>query len=208
MEKITYTPRDGIGGTFEVDVDKLPEVSLVRLVAAGLAHTLGNVVSAQVNANIKSDIGGDAEPSKAAIAEYRRANVATINGWTAELRVEQFNHLLEGTIKESNRGGPRKDPIEVQFDKLVEQFAMATVKKAGCLMGKRGRPIWPAKDTGEVVLRDKQGNSFTRNAFLAAIKASPKGKKLHVEAVKMVKAAANATETGSELDSMDSLLAA
>ena len=114
------------------DISALPEVSLVALVASGLAHKLGNEVASEIVSEIRKTIRDESEDSKKEvsrdeISEWRTANAEKVAAMTKAARDETFKEILDGTISARAPGAPRAPKLS-EHETIVRELAWDTVQ--------------------------------------------------------------------------------
>ena len=161
-------------GKYTIDTDAVPAASVSVMLQQAFNHRLGNQVASAVVARAKNETGNpdlDREGMKA----FREANAALIAEWEHELRSAVVADIMAGTLGVSKERGPRKDPVEKEFDSLVLAFVKASLKQSGRKL--------PKDD--ETVLNFGNGITRTRSQMLANA-ATSQGERLRKEAEKIV----------------------
>lgn len=107
-----------------IDLDTLPQVSLVALAKRGLGHVLGNEVAARVTGRIIVEISTERNVATSAvtsseIAAYRTAHADAVAQWTTEYRQARLAALVAGTLGNIAERAPRVDPLEREGKALL-----------------------------------------------------------------------------------------
>lgn len=185
MAQITY------GENFGLDLSMIPEKNLVVLVQQAVNHRLGNQVDSNVVGKIRAALAnGDTKASDvetAAIAAYRAANADQVAEWTNALRAEIWQNILTGDLT-TRAGGPRKDPVEKEYDDLLLANIAARLIKANVLNAK-SVPAGVAKlrkMSAEDTVTFKGGVTRTLTQMRTATEASH-GEQIKKEAERIVK---------------------
>ena len=161
-------------GKYTIDTSAVPAASIAVMLQQAFNHRLGNQVASAVVARAKNETGNpdlDREGMKA----FREANAGLIAEWEHELRQGVVADIMAGTLGVSKERGPRKDPVEKEFNSLVLSFVKASLKQSGRKL--------PKDD--ETVLNFGNGITRTRSQMLANAAAS-QGERLYKEAEKIV----------------------
>lgn len=124
-------------GTFKLDTDSAPQASLRSLLSKGMAHSLGNEARSKAIASLRRQaliVAGHADADKsvkdAFLASYdlpatdspeyiEAVNAAQSAVWEA---------IQSGTLGEASSRGPQRDPVEVEFDKIVKSEVIDVLK--------------------------------------------------------------------------------
>lgn len=161
-------------GKYAIDTSAVPAASIAVMLQQAFNHRLGNQVASVIATRMKNETGNpdlDRESMKA----FREANAALIAEWEHELRSAVVADIMAGTLGVSKERGPRKDPVEKEFDSLVLAFVKASLKQSGRKL--------PKDD--ETVLNFGNGITRTRSEMLANA-ATSQGERLRKEAEKIV----------------------
>ena len=161
-------------GKYTIDTSTVPAASIAVLLQQAFNHRLGNQVASAVVARAKNETGNP-ELDREGMKAFRESNAALIAEWEHELRTAVVADIMAGTLGVSKERGPRKDPVEKEFDSLVLAFVKASLKQSGRKL--------PKDD--ETVLNFGNGITRTRSQMLANAAAS-QGERLHKEAEKIV----------------------
>ena len=161
-------------GKYTIDTSTVPAPSIAVLLQQAFNHRLGNQVASAVVARAKAETG-NAELDREGMKAFREANAGLIAEWEHELRQGVVADIMAGTLGVAKERGPRKDPVEREFDSLVLSFVKASLKQSGRKL--------PKDD--ETVLNFGNGITRTRSQMLANAAAS-QGERLHKEAEKIV----------------------
>lgn len=169
MSTITYK-------SHTLDLTTLPAVSVLALASRGLVRLMGSEVSSKVISHFKDATDAD-DAAKEAFAESVRADLVA--------------QLSAGTLGEG-RGGPRKDPVEAEIERLAKLEVKETLKTHGLKFAK------PADGSDPVVTF---GNGATKTlAAMVETRISVHGDRLRKAAEKAIADAARmAKKAASEL---------
>lgn len=163
----------------EVDLTKLPEVSVIALATRGLVRLLGSEVASKVSVEFKDTPDAD-EAAQTTFAEAYRA--------------ELLQQLVSGTLG-SGRGGPRKDPVEVEMTAIATREIRETLKKYGLKF------VRPQKGAEAFEPYVEAGNGERRTmADMLAKRLTDHSDRLRKEAEKVIAAAARQAEKSASIE--------
>lgn len=164
-------------GDYSVDLDTLPEISILSLATKGLAHFLGNEVSSKTIASLRRkalEVAKAANEGKELSTEARDAIIKAVKfdaesaehiALQTELRTSALKALADGTVGLSERSGPRLSPLETEIAAIVKRECLALVKNENVAIGgtvHKGKKN-PEDDTKFNIL----GDSITWASMLA-----------------------------------------
>lgn len=185
MAQVTY------GENFGLNLSDIPERNLVVLVQQAVNHRMGNQVDSNVVGKIRAAVAGKdgkaTDVEQAAIAAYREANKDQVQAWVDELRAEVFKNILTGDLT-TRQGGPRKDPIDKEYDDLLLANIAARLMKGNVVAGKTIPAVVAKlrKMTAEETVRFKGGQTRTLAQLRIATEATH-GEAIRKEAERLVK---------------------
>lgn len=148
--------------------------NLMAAVQRTINHQTGNVAYAGVNNKIRKFVLGDTKDEN---AEQKKANEALVkkwgddhepeyNGLLAFEQMTEWEKMLNGAFKVSSRG-PRRDPVEVEFDLLVLGEAKSRLARVRDANGNEF--AWP--DSDETILTLSNGTTRTRPQIMETVRA-------------------------------------
>ena len=185
MAQVTY------GDNFGLNLSDIPERNLVVLVQQAVNHRMGNQVDSNVVGKIRAAVAGKdgkaTDVEQAAIAAYREANKDQVQAWVDELRAEVFKNILSGDLS-VRQGGPRKDPVEKEYDDLLLANIAARLMKGNVVAGKTIPAVVAKlrKMTAEETVQFKGGQTRTLAQLRTATEATH-GEAIRKEADRIVK---------------------
>ncbi len=191
--EITY------GTNIKLDSSTFPEATTKALLSFGVAHFLGNVQASKIVGRIRGKDGlNKADATKEAVKAWREANPQLITKWSAEFEAEALKELVEGKIG-VRAGGPRLDPVEAEFKKLVMARIKSILEGVGMKMPKAEDEVLTFGDgvtrTLPAMVRNvtaKEGDSLRKTAE-ANVAAAARRAKQAKDKVEQVKAAGTVT---------------
>lgn len=146
-------------GDFTCDFDALPEASKLSLALGGLAHKLGNEVSAAVSGEFrkrareayKAEHGDQAwaDLPAARKGEIEKAGIPATDteeytSLKADFTKAKFEAILDGSVG-VREAAPRRDPFEVECDAIVQRETLdilrSNFKGYVAAFGKNGSKI-------------------------------------------------------------------
>lgn len=158
MANLTY------GDNVSIAIEEIPEASRVALMQQAFAHKMGNEVASAVVARVRNEIG-QPEAGRDVIGEWRKANTEKVDAWQTELRDALLKSIREGTLGVRREVGPRKDPVEKEFEALVVDYVKAAFKSRGELFRAMKKDPDKEFDIGN-------GHTRTYNQMIANAKSS------------------------------------
>lgn len=175
MSTITYK-------SHTLDLTTLPAVSVLALASRGLVRLMGSEVSSKVISHFKDTPDAD-DAAKEAFAESCRADLV--------------KQLQDGVLGEG-RGGPRKDPIEAEIERLAKLEVKETLKTHGLKFAKQ--------ESGDPVVTFGNGATKTLAAMVATrierhgVELRKRAEKAIADAARMAKKAAAELPEGAPID--------
>jgi len=156
MATLTY-------GDHQFDTATLPESSVNALIAAGLAHNLGNVVASGVVSDIRREINPEkpSDVTTEAVKAWRAANAEAIARFTEARVAAQVKAIREGTLGVHAPRGPSAsaDPLMAEMRKIAKQQITDILVASGMK--------FPGKKDGKEQTITLKGKAFTGEQLIA-----------------------------------------
>lgn len=182
-------------GNHKIDLESIPQTSVIALASAGLAHTLGNVVASKIVAEIRKAINSE-KPSGVtteAVKAWRSANEDKISALSAKFQGEALAAIAEGKlgVHSPRRPSASADPLQAEMRKLAKTqitdiLIAAGMKFPGVVKGKASTVTLKGKEwTGEELVSNRLDVAYPNNnreAIEAEAKRNLAARKRAVEA--------------------------
>src|SRR5580658_8429928 len=146
-------------GDHKLDLEALPQTSIVALASAGLAHTLGNVVASKIVAEVRKTINADkpSDVTTEAVKAWRKAHEADISAMSGRYQSEALAAIVAGTLGVHSPRAPKasSDPLMTEMRKIAKAQIVAILTAA--------KLTFPGKDK----TLELKGTSYTGEQMIA-----------------------------------------